>query len=227
MCGRFAFDADVGELTDRFAATAAFDRAHPSFNVTPGSFMPIIIRQSPNRAIRAKWGLVPSWAKDPAIGYKMINARAEGIDQKPSFRASFKSKRCLVPTTGFFEWKHIGKDKVPYFIHVKKEKLFAFAGLYSEWKDAEGVAVPTFTIITTEPNTLMESIHNRMPVILDKKDEETWLNPAEDDTQKLLGLLNPYPATHMEAYVVSKRVNNPRYDDPDIVAPADEQTDLF
>lgn len=214
-------------MEDRFAAAASFSVNSRHFNVAPGMFMPIVMRHSPNTAILARWGLIPSWAKDSAIGYRTINARAEGIAQKPVFRGPFRHTRCLVPTTGFFEWKHIGKEKIPYFISLKDEKLFAFAGLYDQWHDAEGKALTTFTIITTEPNTLMESIHDRMPVVFTKKDEDTWLNPDETDTDKLLKLLDPYPAEKMEAYPISPLVNNLDNDTPEILRQDDSPRTLF
>jgi len=227
MCGRFAFDADLGQLEDRFAAGAAFSRLTPHYNVAPGMFMPVITRNSPNTAVMARWGLVPHWAKDPAIGYKLINARAESVADKPAFRSSFRNKRCLVPTSGFFEWKHIDKEKVPYFIRLKGADMFAFAGLYDEWKDAEGYPVLTFTIITTAPNDLMEPIHSRMPVIFSREDEDVWLDPDEHDEEKLKKLLDPYPSGGMEAYPVSKLVNSPANDTPDVLKPQGEQASLL
>lgn len=227
MCGRFAFDTELGQVTKRFEASASFDRMSPHYNVAPGMFMPIIVRNSPNKAIMARWGLIPSWSKDPKIAYRTINARAEGIAEKPVFRGPFRNKRCLVPTTGFFEWKALDKEKVPYFIRLAAEKLFAFAGLYDEWPDAEGHPLTTFTIITTTPNELMEPIHNRMPVIFTRQDEDVWLNPEEHDTEKLLSLLDPYPANRMRAYPVSKLVNSTANDTPDVLKEAEEQTSLL
>lgn len=227
MCGRFAFDAELGQLETRFQTIAGFDRVTPHYNIAPGMCVPIIIRNSSDKAILARWGLIPSWAKDPKIAYRTINARSEGIAEKPVFRGPFRSHRCLVPTTGFFEWRHIKKEKVPYYIHLKNDTLFAFAGLYDIWNDAEGYPLTTFTIITTTPNRLMEPIHNRMPVIFSQKDEDVWLNPDEHDTAKLLKLLDPYPEKDMMAVPVSKRVNNPGNDTKDILIPQSEQTILM
>jgi putative SOS response-associated peptidase YedK len=219
MCGRFAFDAEISDLESRFAATALFAGNVRHYNVAPGMVMPIIIHKSPNTVIQARWGLIPFWSKDPRIGYNMINARADGIDTKPAFRKPFASQRCLVPTTGFFEWKHMGDEKIPYYIHLKDEKLFAFAGLYDEWLDSEGHPLVSFTIITTTPNTRMATIHDRMPVIFSKKEENTWLDPGCSDKEKLLSLLDPYDDTAMETYPVSSLINNPKHDSPDVLAP--------
>lgn len=220
MCGRFALDQDTPAIEKRFTAQISFSADTRHYNIAPGMHVPIIVRNSPKKAILARWGLIPFWAKDPRIGYKMINVRAEGIESKPAFRKPLKTSRCLVPTTGFFEWKHLDREKIPYFIHLKDDNLFAFAGLYDEWKDAEGKILTTFTIITTSPNTMMEKIHNRMPVIFSQKEEDLWLDPAQTDIHKLVSLLDPYPASDMEAHPVSKTVNNPDNDTPDIIHPA-------
>lgn len=227
MCGRFAFDVDLETLKGRFSAGAEFQSLQPHFNVAPGMMMPIIVRNSPNKAILARWGLIPSWSKDPNIAYRTVNARAEGIADKPAFRGSFKHTRCLVPATGFFEWKHVNKEKIPYYIRLKDRDLFAFAGLYDTWHDAQDHPLTTFTIITTTPNSLMEPIHNRMPVVFSEKDEDTWLNPEETDRERLLKLLDPYPASGMEAYPVSTLVNSPANDTPDILKQASSQESLL
>ena len=181
--------------------------------------MPVITRNSPNKAELMRWGLIPFWAKDPRIGYKMINARAEDIQFKPSFRKPIRSQRCLVPTSGFFEWKHVGEEKIPYFIKLKGSDMFAFAGLYDIWKDVEEYPLKSFTIITTSPNSLVESIHNRMPVILDEKFEDIWLDNTITDVNKVVALLKPYDSSQMEAYPVSMLINNPANDLPEVVKP--------
>lgn len=223
MCGRFAFDADLGQVTNRFDAGTSLSSVSRHYNVAPGMQMPIILRQSPNTAVLARWGLIPFWAKDPKIGYKMINARAEGIAEKPAFRRPFRGQRCLVPTTGFYEWRHVDGDKVPYYIHLKTESLFAFAGLYDEWKDVEGRGLLTFTIIMTAPNALMQPIHDRMPVIFGKDEEGMWLDADFQDINILQKLLDPYPASEMEAYPVSKAVNNPENDTKSTLHRVDER----
>lgn len=150
-----------------------------------------------NEAVLMRWGLIPSWAKDPKIGYKMINARSESILEKPSFKKPFLSQRCLIPASGFYEWQHLDNKKIPYYFKLKDQDLFAFAGLYDEWKDPEGYPLKTFTIITTEPNEVVAPIHNRMPVILPEKSEDIWLDHTISDPQKLLSLLTPYKNSEM------------------------------
>lgn len=220
MCGRFALDTDSQEIQKRFDAAVESLRSERRFNVAPGQFMPIILRKSPNKAVLAKWGLIPSWSKEPKVKFSTINARAENLTTSPVYRKPFASQRCLVPTTGFFEWKRLTeKEKIPYYIHVKGKKLFAFAGLYDVWKDVEEHPLMTFTIITTEPNSLTEKIHNRMPVIFSNEEEDKWLDPDLHDTSTLQEMLDPYPANDMEAIAISRMVNSPANDSPDILKP--------
>ena len=169
------------------------------------------------------WGLIPSWAKDMSIGNKMINARAETVAEKASFKKPFKDKRCLVLANGFYEWKKTDKkNKIPYYFMLKSKQPFAFAGLWEEWKNPEGEKILSFTIITTKANELMEPIHDRMPVILKENVETQWLDPENKDTDKLLSLLQPYPAGLMESYRVSDIVNSPKNDIPACVEPIAE-----
>jgi putative SOS response-associated peptidase YedK len=222
MCGRFVFDADKDDVQSRFKAEAVFPVVERHFNVTPGMFMPIVVRRPEgNVAVLAKWGLVPFWARDPTIGYRMINARAEGIADKPAFRKPFRSSRCLVPTTGFYEWKRLDDgEKVPFFIRLTNEKLFAFAGIYDTWRDAEDRELITFSIITTGPNRLMAGIHDRMPVIFGRKEEDMWLDPQFQDTAALSAMLSPFPESGMETHSVGPDVNNPQNDTPELIAPS-------
>jgi len=174
---------------------------------------------APARA--SAWGLIPYWAKEAAIGNKLINARAESVAEKASFKWSFKKKRCLIPTSGFFEWKKEGKAKQPYLIHRQDGKPFAFAGLWSTWVDREHGAVPveTFTILTTDANDLLRPLHNRMPVIVDPENFDLWLDPKTEDAALLQPLLVPHAAEGYEAFPVSRNVNSPANDAPDCVAP--------
>jgi len=193
------------------------------YNVAPSQWMPVVIRDEVtkhNQAELMRWGLIPHWAKDPKIAYMMINARAETLDKKPSFSVPLKKKRCLIPATGFFEWRVTKEGKVPYYIKLKDEDMFAFAGLYDDNDRALEKPVRTYTIITTEPNKLLEPIHNRMPVILKKTTENIWLDPEFEDVEKLKGMLVPYAANLMEAYPVSTLVNTPYNDVPEILKPA-------
>jgi putative SOS response-associated peptidase YedK len=218
MCGRYAIVlTGDGSLQRRFSLEEVPEAPAPRFNVAPTQTLPVITRNSPNRMEMMRWGLVPSWAKDMSIGSRMINARAETVAEKPAFRRLLRSQRCLVPASGFYEWKREGDGKTPHFIHLPDEPLFAFAGLYDIWRDPDGQAVKTYTILTTAPNDLMSEIHNRMPVILRREDEDDWLDPENTEPEHLLPLLRPYPAREMAAYPVSKMVNSPANDVPDIL----------
>ena len=171
-----------------------------------------------------RWGLVPFWAKEASIGYKMINAKGETITEKPSFRKPFKEKRCLVLGDGFYEWnKPDKKNKIPFRFVLKSRDPFAFAGLWDAWKTPEGEMLLSFTIITTTANELMEPIHDRMPVILHEKDEGMWLDPQLNDSEKLSTLLKPYPSNEMGAYKVSTIVNSPKNDTPKCIEPIGEE----
>ncbi len=218
MCGRFTI-GEIKELITRFSIDAPIaDMPRPRYNLAPTQDAPIVVRSSPNRLVMMRWGLVPFWAKDIKIGSRMINARAESVAQRPAFRVSLKERRCLVPTTGFYEWK-AGDGKVPYLAKVKDEKLFAMAGLYDRWKDPSGKEVQSFTIITTAANQLMSTIHDRMPVILSREDEERWLAPGPLDEAERERMFRPYPSERMEAYPVSKRVNDISNDSAELVRP--------
>ncbi|MGI8858469.1 MAG: SOS response-associated peptidase [Thermomicrobiales bacterium] len=218
MCGRYAIVlVGDGTLQRRFSLEELLDDPAPRYNVAPTQTLPVVTRNSPNRIEMMRWGLIPSWAKDASIGSKMINARAETVAEKPAFRRSLRSRRCLVPATGFYEWKRDGESKTPHFIHLPDEPLFAFAGLYDVWHDPDGRAVKSYTVLTTQPNELMAEIHNRMPVILRREDEEEWLDPNNTEPEHLLPLLRPYPAEEMAAYPVSRMVNSPANDVPDIL----------
>lgn len=213
MCGRYGFIPGKN-FYKRFKIDKATGKLKPSYNVAPGRTMPVVIRQSPNQLIEMKWGLVPHWAEDPKIGYHMINARAETLSSKPAFRSLLSSKRCLVPASGFYEWDHKGKAKIPYYIKLKNDDMFSFAGLYDIWKDAEGKMLMSYTIITTDSNTVVGKIHDRMPVIIPIEDEDEWLESRDEKIHKLL---KPYPAGEMEAYRVSISVNNPKNDNKSLI----------
>jgi len=172
---------------------------------------------------KLRWGLIPSWAKDLAIGMKLINARAETVAEKPSFRKSFKHRRCLVLADGFYEWQKERRVKQPYYIRLKSERPFAFAGLWDHWADADGQVIESCALLTTEPNELMAPIHNRMPVILNPDAYDDWLDPDQQNVARLATLLGSYPAEDMVANPVSRLVNNARFDDPRCVEPLVEQ----
>jgi putative SOS response-associated peptidase YedK len=220
MCGRFTLTADLDQLEERFSFHGTNLSFKPRYNIAPSQpVLTVINNEGENRAGLLRWGLIPAWAKDPAIGDRMINARAETVAEKPSFRRALQKRRCLVLADGFYEWKKEGKKKTPMYIALKSHEPFGFAGLWETWKSSTSETIHSCTIITTTPNALMESIHNRMPVILPHEAEAVWLDRTIEDPQRLLPLLAPYPAKAMEAYVVSALVNSPRNDLPACVEP--------
>jgi len=219
MCGRFALAFVKGFFT-RFEMIEQQARIEPRFNIAPSQIVPIIVSDSPNHVAMMRWGFVPFWAKDPKIGNKLINARAEGITKKPAFRASVKRRRCLVPATGFYEWKKTSGGKTPHYVRMRDDSFFAFAGLYDLWHDPAGSALLSFTIITTTSNAMMKKMHNRMPVILRQGDEGVWLGKEPLSEESLTRILQPFPARPMIAYPVSRAVNNPSNESEDLIAPS-------
>ncbi|MGA7110317.1 MAG: SOS response-associated peptidase [Terracidiphilus sp.] len=234
MCGRFARRSTQEVLADWFGvALEDMPWFAPTFNAAPQSTQPILRlgRDSARREFAlARWGLVPFWARDAKFGYSTINARAEEVVSKAAYREAFKKRRCLVPADAFYEWQSLGPDrkkkktKRPYAIALRSSEPYAFAGLWESWKPKEGEALETFTILTTDPNELMEPIHDRMPVILEPRDYDRWLE-AGDPAQPPTDLLRPYPAEKMRAWPVSDRVGNVRNDAPDLLAEAQPDTD--
>jgi putative SOS response-associated peptidase YedK len=222
MCGRFTLTVDPSDLQDAFGEFTFPNQFAPRFNIAPTQPVLAIPNDGKNKADFFLWGLIPSWAKDPSIANKLINARGETIAEKPSFRGGFKYKRCLILADGFYEWKSepAAKIKTPYFIHMKDRKPFAFAGLWDEWQSSNGDALRTCTIITTGPNDLMRPLHNRMPVILQPRDYVDWLDPAPRAPESLLPLIKSYPADNMSAYTVSTLVNSPGNDRAELLVPA-------
>ena len=220
MCGRFTLTADQDSFENRFSLTR-FDLGWvPSFNIAPTQEVLTVTNDGgENRPELMRWGLVPSWAKDPKIGNRMINARSETLAEKPSFRTAFKRRRCLIPADGFYEWKREGKAKKPMLITANPGGLFAFAGLWETWKQPDDSWLLTCAIITTSANEFMKSIHDRMPVILPRESEASWLDPEEQDTAMLSELLLPYDSDRMEAYEVSTLVNSPRNNFPEVIEP--------
>ncbi len=221
MCGRFTLTVDPAELKEKYHASFP-ERFSPRFNISPTQAVLAIPNDGKNAADFFVWGLIPSWAKDPSIGNRMINARGETLGEKPSYRGAYKYKRCLIPADGFYEWKvQPGtKSKTPYFIHMKDGMPFAFAGLWDEWHDADGSPIRTCTIITTNPNGLMAPIHDRMPVILRPEDYAEWLDPSPRVPATLQHLIAPFDESQMEAYPVSALVNSPSNDRAELVEPA-------
>jgi len=225
MCGRFTITADPKKLAKRFDAIPPDEPLLPHFNAAPTQDLPVILNEGSRRIELLRWGLIPSWAKEAAIGNRMINARAESLEDKPSFRDALNRRRCLVLADGFYEWKKEGGAKRPLRITLRSGKPFAFAGLWERWRDPQGKDVRSFTIITTEPNELLAPIHNRMPAMLAPQDERGWL--ANDlNVEDWIAMLRPYPAGELTAYAVSKRVNSAANDDPSVIEPATDSGDL-
>jgi putative SOS response-associated peptidase YedK len=225
MCGRFTLRHPLDQILARFQIQSTFDESawRANYNVAPSQLVPVVReREGGYELDTMKWGLVPSWADDPKIGYKMINAKAETIAEKPSFSRLIKQQRCGIPSDGFYEWQKAGKTKQAMYIRPADQDLFLFAGLWSRWRRDEA-EILSCTIITTAPNEDMAPIHDRMPAILKRDDEAVWLDPAYDNADHLKGLLAPYPG-RMIAVAVSSRVNSPGYNAPDCVEPV---TGLF
>ncbi len=221
MCGRFALTISPTALAKLFELDEV-PELEPRYNIAPSQAVAAILRgqEEARRLLRMmQWGLVPFWAKDPGIGARLINARAETAAEKPAFRDAFARKRCLIPASGFFEWQKRDQDKQPYFIRPRGEECFALAGMWQRWQGKDGQVIESCSILTTGANDLMRPIHDRMPVILQPDRHALWLDTAVNDPERLSPLLKPYPATAMTAYPVSKRVNRPAHDTPDCIAP--------
>jgi putative SOS response-associated peptidase YedK len=219
MCGRYTLKTPVSVLAERFDIEDSPSSITPSYNIAPTQQVATVLAENGKRKLEMlHWGLIPSWAKDPEVGNRMINARAETVAEKPSYRKAFQERRCLILADGFYEWQKTDNGKQPFYIRMQDESPFAFAGLWESWRN--GREIRSCTIITTAPNELAAPIHNRMPVILDPEDYEMWLDPDFDERDPLTSLLKPYPADVMEAYPVSRRVNKPSNNEPGVIEPA-------
>jgi putative SOS response-associated peptidase YedK len=220
MCGRFALSPRTNEVEHLLPGIKNSSVIKPRFNIAPTQKIAAVLNDNREVITTVIWGLIPSWSKDAFIGNKFINARAETIDEKPSFKYPFRKRRCLILATGFYEWKKGEKNrgKIPYFIKLKSDEVFAFAGLWDSWRNTNGEVINSATIITTSPNKLMEPIHNRMPVIFDKQKCKIWLDSSVNSNE-LISLLKSYPEELMEAYEVSSLVNNPSFDSPECILP--------
>ena len=224
MCGRFTLSVNPDELEKTFSEYTFPSKFAPRFNIAPTQPVLAIPNDDKNEADFFVWGLIPMWAKDPALGNRLINARGETLAEKPAFRSSLKYKRCLILADGFYEWKGAPgrKTKTPFFIHMKDRKPFAFAGLWDSWNSPDGSLIKSCTIITTEPNDLTAIIHNRMPVILHPRDYAKWLDPAPQTPEHLKPLIKPFPAEEMNAFPVSTLVNTPANDSPELIVPSNK-----
>lgn len=216
MCGRFTLAVEGEVIKKQFRVDFDEDDYRPGYNIAPGQSILAVVKQRGQRVIAAlHWGLIPGWAKDKAIGYKIINARAETIAVKPAFKESFVRRRCLIPADGFFEWKKENGSKLPYRILLPDRQVFAFAGIWDSWTSPLGITVVSCTIITTRANEFMQKLHDRMPVILaEAARQDAWLEA--NNVEALSCLLQPYQGK-MEAYRVSTVVNSPRNNSPEVI----------
>jgi len=221
MCGRFTlFEAD--KVLSKEFGVSGVPPLSPRYNIAPSQ--PIAAVRTPHTGAGRelallRWGLIPSWSKDPAIGNRLINARAETVQEKPSFRNAFRRHRCLIPTNGFYEWQRQERGKQPYFVRMRDGRVFAFAGLWDRWESPDDGVIETCAILTTAANAVLAPIHDRMPVILPQTEYARWLDPALKDPDSLSPLLVPFPPEEMLAIPVSPRVNAPSTDDEKCIAP--------
>jgi len=219
MCGRFVLISDLKEITTEFDVQEISGNLQRSYNIAPGNTVAAIIDDGSKRLVHFTWGLIPSWAKNPSIGNRLINARGETVAEKSSFRTAFKKRRCLIVANGFYEWHKRGKIKTPMYVRLKSDKPFGFAGLYETWFSPDAQELRTCTIITTEANELLQPIHDRMPVIVPKNREAVWLDTDMGGTTHVVSILKPYPHNEMVTYEVSTLVNSPQHNSPDCITP--------
>ncbi|NLK51117.1 MAG: SOS response-associated peptidase [Syntrophomonadaceae bacterium] len=221
MCGRFTITSGLSEIAARFNCERKLINFQPRYNVAPTQQVPVVINSEGNNLLEMmRWGLVPNWVKDPSIGIKMINARAETVTEKPVFKTLFRKKRCIIPADGYYEWQKVGKSKIPMRIVHKSRGIFALAGLWDVWQPPNGESLFSFTILTTEPVNSVQAVHNRMPVILRPENEQLWLNNllnSPSDNAFLLSLIEP--VQELEAYRVSTLVNSPANDRTECILP--------
>lgn len=230
MCGRYSLAWDTEELQRHFAITAAMPTLMPRYNIAPSQQAPIIFddRESgERRAAMFTWGLVPFWADDPSIGNRMVNARSDSVASKPAYRAAARYRRCLVPATGFYEWKEVAGKKHPHYFVPTEDRPIAFAGLYEHWQGEGGQVIDSYTVITTDANATLEDVHHRMPVILEPDSYGLWLDPSVDEGGAVLDLLAPARDDLLRGYAVSRRVNRPSEDDAELIEPVETQGTLF
>jgi len=222
MCGRFSLSAELSDILALVEGLTAESAPAPRYNIAPTQTVAVVLNRGSRRLTECRWGLIPFWAREESIGAKMINARAETLVEKPVFNNPLRAKRCLILADGFYEWGFPTErrgPKLPWFIRLKSGKPFAFAGLWSSWQPPEGDPVKSCIIITTAANEAVKKIHSRMPVILEPSDFDLWLRPEKLPPERLMPLLNPYPEDLMEAYQVSRRINNVANDDARLQEP--------
>ena len=218
MCGRYTLSLPIADIIEDLDLDKPEFEIEPRYNIAPTQRMPILTGELPRRLSLSRWGLIPSWAKDISIGNKLLNARAETLADKPAFRQAFQQQRCLIPADGFYEWKKSPYGKTAQHIHLRNRGLLTFGGLWESWTDAEGREMRSYTIITTQPNSLMVDIHDRMPVIIEKSDRDAWLS-QDAGPDDLEALMLPFREGALEAVAVGDRVNSTRNEGPDLLLP--------
>jgi putative SOS response-associated peptidase YedK len=227
MCGRFSLHHTPQQIAFRFSIeqapaprTERYDIAPERYNIAPTEQVAVVRQLNGSRLLdELRWGLIPSWSREPAMDAKLINARAETVAERPAFKGPLVRRRCLVPADGFYEWRHDGKARLPFYFRRRDSELFGFAGLWDEWRSPDGQTIQSCTLITCAPNTVLEPVHNRMPVMLRPDDEGGWLDPHNHDVADLLARLRPYPAEEMEGFEVSARVNRAGVEGPSLILP--------
>ncbi|MDN4090941.1 SOS response-associated peptidase [Paenibacillus polymyxa] len=218
MCGRFTLTAALPDVLNTFSVDEANYEYSPRYNIAPSQTIAVVADHDGRRVLEGyRWGLVPRWAKDIKIGFKMINARAETLDTKPTFRNLLARNRVIIPADGFFEWQNQGKEKQPFRFQLESKQIFGFAGLYDEWIDPEGNKLRSCTIITTRPNELVQRVHDRMPVILAEDAVNIWLDRNVSSVDQVMNMLQPYPGKSMIVYPVSRSVGNVRNTDSSLI----------
>src|SRR6056297_1198820 len=224
MCGRYSFNENKEKLVNWFDADAIeLDKLKPNYNVSPSDIVPVVGENKEGRRsiLPFRWGLIPFWAEEQDVSYSMINARADTVDTKRSYKPCFEKYRCLVPASGFYEWKGEEGDKTPYYIHPTNEPMFAMAGIYNVWESPDGERIPTYSIITTDANDKLAEIHGRMPVMLLREEWNDWLDPNNHDTDSLKELLGPFPEDALDYYRVSRQVNNVQNNSEELIEPVE------
>ncbi len=217
MCGRFTLSQSAEAIASVFQLNQV-PTLEPRYNIAPTQPVATVLQSANERQFQLlRWGLIPAWAKDATMGSKLINARAETVAEKPSFRSAFRHRRCLVIADGFYEWRRQDGKKQPFYFRMQNQQPFAFAGLWEHWQDPKGEAIDSCTILTTEANELLQQIHERMPVILNPKDYDLWLDPTVQKPEQLQQLLQPYSSAMMTSYPVSTKVNKPTNDTPELI----------
>jgi putative SOS response-associated peptidase YedK len=224
MCGRYKLSRRKQFVEEQFETQPWDDDWSPRYNIAPTQSVPVI-RQHPKEPVRQlslmRWGLIPSWAKEPSVGASMINARSETASTKPAFRDAMKFRRCLIPADGFYEWQRTAKSKQPFCFEVNEGELFALAGLWDRWKSSDGTWIKTCSILTTTPNAVTAPVHDRMPVILDPDSYDLWLDPGMTNVAAASDLLKPFDARLMRCYPVSSRINHVANDDEECSKPVE------